>query len=301
MPGFDLPYRGQYGIAGRVRPDPLGPSDPARSRTMIRVGVRGIDWLLRSAKGRSSNRTPCSRRSRGPVSLLSPADGNLVTSSSHQRLRAEPGDARTTPWSVPRPAVLGARTMRSSGAAGSTSASSGAERRPGLGCCAGRGGERRDAERALSTSVGIAARSSWMRREPGRCSSARTTPDLRAGRSTAVGAPLRLAGDDDSASRDPPRCLGPVPVRQPRRRAPPLEESRQCRRCLPNCIDIEFSPSTTASTGRSRRTEDRNRELPRRYHCAVAHPGFSAMVETSPGDYRLERGWHPSQFGRPRT
>jgi phenylpropionate dioxygenase-like ring-hydroxylating dioxygenase large terminal subunit len=35
------------------------------------------------------------------------------------------------------------------------------------------------------------------------------------------------------------------------------------------------------------------------YHCAVAHPGFSAMVETSSGEYRLERRpWHLSQFGR---
>ncbi len=35
------------------------------------------------------------------------------------------------------------------------------------------------------------------------------------------------------------------------------------------------------------------------YHCAVAHPGFSAMVETSPGEYRLERRpWHLSQFGQ---
>ena len=35
------------------------------------------------------------------------------------------------------------------------------------------------------------------------------------------------------------------------------------------------------------------------YHCAVAHPGFSAMVETSPDSYRLEaRRWHLSQFGQ---
>ncbi|HEX2506511.1 MAG TPA: aromatic ring-hydroxylating dioxygenase subunit alpha [Gaiellaceae bacterium] len=35
------------------------------------------------------------------------------------------------------------------------------------------------------------------------------------------------------------------------------------------------------------------------YHCAVAHPGFSSMVETGPGEYRLEpRRWHLSQFGR---
>jgi phenylpropionate dioxygenase-like ring-hydroxylating dioxygenase large terminal subunit len=35
------------------------------------------------------------------------------------------------------------------------------------------------------------------------------------------------------------------------------------------------------------------------YHCAVAHPGFSSMVETAPGEYRLEpREWHLSQFGR---
>jgi choline monooxygenase len=35
------------------------------------------------------------------------------------------------------------------------------------------------------------------------------------------------------------------------------------------------------------------------YHCAVAHPGFSAMVETAAGEYRLEtRPWHLSQFGR---
>jgi nitrite reductase/ring-hydroxylating ferredoxin subunit len=35
------------------------------------------------------------------------------------------------------------------------------------------------------------------------------------------------------------------------------------------------------------------------YHCAVAHPGFSAVVETSPDQYRLEPGpWHLSQFGQ---
>jgi phenylpropionate dioxygenase-like ring-hydroxylating dioxygenase large terminal subunit len=35
------------------------------------------------------------------------------------------------------------------------------------------------------------------------------------------------------------------------------------------------------------------------YHCAVAHPGFSSMVETGPDEYRLEaRPWHLSQFGR---
>jgi choline monooxygenase len=35
------------------------------------------------------------------------------------------------------------------------------------------------------------------------------------------------------------------------------------------------------------------------YHCAVAHPGFSSMVETARGEYRLEaRPWHLSQFGR---
>ncbi|HEX7255970.1 MAG TPA: SRPBCC family protein, partial [Gaiellaceae bacterium] len=35
------------------------------------------------------------------------------------------------------------------------------------------------------------------------------------------------------------------------------------------------------------------------YHCAVAHPGFSAVVETSPDSYRLEtRPWHLSQFGQ---
>jgi phenylpropionate dioxygenase-like ring-hydroxylating dioxygenase large terminal subunit len=35
------------------------------------------------------------------------------------------------------------------------------------------------------------------------------------------------------------------------------------------------------------------------YHCAVAHPGFSSIVETDPDQYRLEaRPWHLSQFGR---
>ena len=35
------------------------------------------------------------------------------------------------------------------------------------------------------------------------------------------------------------------------------------------------------------------------YHCAVAHPGFSSVVETSPHRYRLESGdWHLSQFGQ---
>jgi choline monooxygenase len=34
------------------------------------------------------------------------------------------------------------------------------------------------------------------------------------------------------------------------------------------------------------------------YHCAVAHPGFSAVVDVSPDAYRLEEGrWHSSQFG----
>ena len=35
------------------------------------------------------------------------------------------------------------------------------------------------------------------------------------------------------------------------------------------------------------------------YHCAVAHPGFSRVVETSPEQYRLQSGeWHLSQFGQ---
>ena len=35
------------------------------------------------------------------------------------------------------------------------------------------------------------------------------------------------------------------------------------------------------------------------YHCPVAHPGFSAVVETLPDRYRLEsRPWHLSQFGQ---
>jgi phenylpropionate dioxygenase-like ring-hydroxylating dioxygenase large terminal subunit len=35
------------------------------------------------------------------------------------------------------------------------------------------------------------------------------------------------------------------------------------------------------------------------YHCAVAHPGFSSVVETSRERYRLEPGrWHLSQFGQ---
>jgi choline monooxygenase len=35
------------------------------------------------------------------------------------------------------------------------------------------------------------------------------------------------------------------------------------------------------------------------YHCAVAHPGFSSIVETGADQYRLEaRPWHLSQFGR---
>ncbi len=34
------------------------------------------------------------------------------------------------------------------------------------------------------------------------------------------------------------------------------------------------------------------------YHCQVAHPGFSAVVDVSPGAYRLETGdWSSSQFG----
>lgn len=34
------------------------------------------------------------------------------------------------------------------------------------------------------------------------------------------------------------------------------------------------------------------------YHCAVAHPSFSAIVDVSPDAYRLEEGrWHSSQYG----
>jgi phenylpropionate dioxygenase-like ring-hydroxylating dioxygenase large terminal subunit len=33
------------------------------------------------------------------------------------------------------------------------------------------------------------------------------------------------------------------------------------------------------------------------YHCAVAHPGFSAVMDVSPGEYRLEEGrFHSSQY-----
>jgi phenylpropionate dioxygenase-like ring-hydroxylating dioxygenase large terminal subunit len=35
------------------------------------------------------------------------------------------------------------------------------------------------------------------------------------------------------------------------------------------------------------------------YHCPVAHPGFSGLVDVSPDNYELETGeWHWSQFGR---
>jgi phenylpropionate dioxygenase-like ring-hydroxylating dioxygenase large terminal subunit len=38
------------------------------------------------------------------------------------------------------------------------------------------------------------------------------------------------------------------------------------------------------------------------YHCAVAHPGFSATVDVSPDNYELETGeWHWSQFGQLRS
>jgi choline monooxygenase len=38
------------------------------------------------------------------------------------------------------------------------------------------------------------------------------------------------------------------------------------------------------------------------YHCPVAHPGFSAVVDVSPDAYRLETGtWTSSQFGANRN
>ena len=38
------------------------------------------------------------------------------------------------------------------------------------------------------------------------------------------------------------------------------------------------------------------------YHCAVAHPGFSGVVDVSPDGYELETGeWHWSQFGQLRS
>jgi nitrite reductase/ring-hydroxylating ferredoxin subunit len=38
------------------------------------------------------------------------------------------------------------------------------------------------------------------------------------------------------------------------------------------------------------------------YHCPVAHPGFSALVDVSPDNYELETGaWHWSQFGQLRS
>ncbi len=37
------------------------------------------------------------------------------------------------------------------------------------------------------------------------------------------------------------------------------------------------------------------------YHCAVAHPGFSAVVDVSPGAYHLEEHrWHSSQYTQTR-
>jgi choline monooxygenase len=37
------------------------------------------------------------------------------------------------------------------------------------------------------------------------------------------------------------------------------------------------------------------------YHCAVAHPGFSAVVDVSPGEYTLqEHRWHWSQYAHTR-
>jgi choline monooxygenase len=38
------------------------------------------------------------------------------------------------------------------------------------------------------------------------------------------------------------------------------------------------------------------------YHCPVAHPGFSGLVDVSPDRYQLETGeWHWSQFGQLRS
>jgi phenylpropionate dioxygenase-like ring-hydroxylating dioxygenase large terminal subunit len=38
------------------------------------------------------------------------------------------------------------------------------------------------------------------------------------------------------------------------------------------------------------------------YHCPVAHPGFSGLVDVSPDNYELETGdWHWSQFGQLRS
>ena len=38
------------------------------------------------------------------------------------------------------------------------------------------------------------------------------------------------------------------------------------------------------------------------YHCPVAHPGFSGVVDVSPDNYALETGeWHWSQFGQLRS
>jgi carnitine monooxygenase subunit len=38
------------------------------------------------------------------------------------------------------------------------------------------------------------------------------------------------------------------------------------------------------------------------YHCSIAHPSFSRMIDVSPAAYGLEaRRWHMSQFGSPRN
>ena len=124
-----------------------------------------------------------------------------------------------------------------------------------------------------STSAGIAARRRGRGGNPEDAPVRVPRLDVRAGRSAAVGAPLGGARRRrrPRAGRDPPRCLGPVPVRQPRRRGAAARGGLgEVPAMLPRAASTStVSRSTTASTGRSRRT---GRSRPRTSSSATTAP-----------------------------
>ena len=117
--------------------------------------------------------------------------------------------------------------------------------------------------------------------------------DVRARRPAARGAARGLRRRRGGARAGAARTLGAVPVRERRRRCGAARGHAR-RRSGPGRelgLDLDALRFHHRAEWRSRRTGRSSREnFLECYHCAVAHPSFTALVDVSPDAYRLEVG-----------
>ena len=157
-----------------------------------------------------------------------------------------------------------------------------------------------------STSAGTGARSSARAPGRGRRCSARTTPgptgstggsSPRRASSAKGGSTRTSSASCRSGSRRGDRSSSSTPT--PRR--PPLAEflGDVPERVAAAGIDVDALRFLQRAESESRRTGRSAREnFLECYHCPIAHPGFSAVVDVSPDAYLLEAsGWRMSQVG----